>query len=110
MKAVMCVCGHQCTGADAEELVQALSAHSAERHADLQLTEANRRDYVQAALRSGGWDGERVPLPAPPEIRPLTPERRADFLAFFEGEAFADNPAWASCYCYFYQFPGTADV
>jgi GNAT superfamily N-acetyltransferase len=32
-------------------------------------------------------------------ILPLSPQRFADFLRFFEGDAFADNPAWASCYC-----------
>lgn len=35
------------------------------------------------------------------EIRELTPERLPDFLAYFEGDAFADNPRWASCYCQF---------
>ncbi len=34
-------------------------------------------------------------------IRRLTPERRDDFLQFFEGAAFADNPEWKSCYCQF---------
>lgn len=34
-------------------------------------------------------------------ILPLSPERLPDFLAFFEGEAFADNPKWGSCYCQF---------
>ncbi len=34
-------------------------------------------------------------------IHPLSPERQADFLAFFEGEAFADNPRWNSCFCQF---------
>lgn len=24
-----------------------------------------------------------------------------DFLSFFDGEAFADNPAWGSCFCQF---------
>src|SRR5689334_20808635 len=33
------------------------------------------------------------------EIHALSPERLADFLAFFDGEAFSDNPAWSSCYC-----------
>ncbi|MBK1715394.1 GNAT family N-acetyltransferase [Rubrivivax gelatinosus] len=37
----------------------------------------------------------------PIEIHPLGPERLADFLAFFEGPAFADNPRWRSCYCQF---------
>lgn len=35
----------------------------------------------------------------PVEIVRLTPQRLGDFLAFFEGDAFADNPRWASCYC-----------
>ena len=40
-------------------------------------------------------------MSGPVEIRELTPELLADFLGFFEGEAFADNPGWASCYCQF---------
>lgn len=35
------------------------------------------------------------------EIHALTPERLPDFLAYFDGEAFADNPRWKSCYCQF---------
>jgi len=35
------------------------------------------------------------------EVRPLTPQRRADFLTFFDGDAFADNPGWRFCYCQF---------
>lgn len=34
-------------------------------------------------------------------IVPLTPDRADDFLAFFDGPAFADNPEWAACYCMF---------
>ena len=37
----------------------------------------------------------------PVEIHPLSAERLADFLAFFDGEAFADNPRWGFCYCQF---------
>ena len=36
---------------------------------------------------------------APVEIHPLSPSRLADFMAFFDGEAFSDNPKWSSCYC-----------
>jgi GNAT superfamily N-acetyltransferase len=35
------------------------------------------------------------------EIHPLSSERQADFLAFFDGEAFSDNPKWGFCYCQF---------
>lgn len=34
-------------------------------------------------------------------IRRLTPDLQEDFLQFFEGSAFADNPKWKSCYCQF---------
>jgi GNAT superfamily N-acetyltransferase len=33
------------------------------------------------------------------QIRALCPELQPDFLAFFDGTAFADNPKWSSCYC-----------
>lgn len=36
---------------------------------------------------------------SPVDVQPLTAARLADFLAFFDGDAFADNPKWASCYC-----------
>jgi GNAT superfamily N-acetyltransferase len=35
------------------------------------------------------------------EIHRLSAERLADFLAYFDGPAFADNPRWSSCYCQF---------
>jgi ribosomal protein S18 acetylase RimI-like enzyme len=41
----------------------------------------------------------------PWRIASLSPSRRDDYLAFFDherGRAFADNPAWASCYCHFF--------
>jgi hypothetical protein len=38
-------------------------------------------------------------------IHRLTPERLADYLLFFDQDAFADNPAWSGCYCYFYHAP-----
>ena len=34
-------------------------------------------------------------------IQPICAERLPDFLAFFDHEAFADNPKWAGCYCHF---------
>jgi GNAT superfamily N-acetyltransferase len=55
------------------------------------------------------WDGERRPLPGAIEVVPLTPERQEDFLRYFDREAFADNPGWAACYCYFYRFDGSQE-
>lgn len=37
----------------------------------------------------------------PLTIRRLSPGLRDDFLGFFEGPAFADNPKWNSCFCQF---------
>ena len=39
--------------------------------------------------------------PADTDIRPLAPQRLADFLDFFEPRAFTDNPKWLSRYCHF---------
>lgn len=38
-------------------------------------------------------------------VRELTPQLRDDFLAFFDHDAFQDNPRWASCYCFFPHAP-----
>ena len=35
-------------------------------------------------------------------LRELTPDLLPDWLAFFDHDAFADNPDWASCYCHFF--------
>ena len=38
-------------------------------------------------------------------VASLSPSRRADYLDFFDherGPAFADNPAWAGCYCHYF--------
>lgn len=38
---------------------------------------------------------------SPVEVRKLSPELMQDFLNFFDGEAFADNPQWGFCFCQF---------
>ncbi len=38
------------------------------------------------------------------DIRPLSASRMDDFLAFFDYEAFRDNPDWSECYCQFYYY------
>lgn len=41
------------------------------------------------------------------ELRELTPDRADDFLDYFDGDAFADNPEGASCYCCYFHWIGT---
>jgi ribosomal protein S18 acetylase RimI-like enzyme len=36
-------------------------------------------------------------------VRRLRPELLDDWLAFFDGPAFADNAAWSGCYCHFHE-------
>lgn len=33
------------------------------------------------------------------EIVPLTPDKKEDYLYFFDELAFADHPDWSWCYC-----------
>lgn len=40
------------------------------------------------------------------ELRELTPARADDFLDYFDGDAFADNPEGASCYCCYFHWVG----
>jgi ribosomal protein S18 acetylase RimI-like enzyme len=40
---------------------------------------------------------------------PLEPSRLDDWLAFFDGPAFADNRDWATCYCRCYVMGGCSD-
>jgi GNAT superfamily N-acetyltransferase len=35
-------------------------------------------------------------------IQSLSPALLPDWLAFFDNEAFVDNPDWSGCYCHFY--------
>ena len=39
------------------------------------------------------------------DIRELTPELVEDYLAFFDRDAFPDNPEWDGCYCVFDHWP-----
>jgi ribosomal protein S18 acetylase RimI-like enzyme len=36
-------------------------------------------------------------------VRALSPELLGDYLAYFDYDAFPDNPRWAACYCHFHQ-------
>src|SRR5262249_42482138 len=42
-------------------------------------------------------------------IKELSPSLRDDYLRFFDRDAFADNPKWASCYCYFAHAPHSTE-
>lgn len=107
MRVLKCLsCGQRVGGEKREELTAALLSHASAAHPDDEKFRARISPMVDTAFGGVGWDGLLRPLPAELEMRPLTPDLEPDFLAFFEGEAFADNPAWAECYCLFYQYTG----
>jgi GNAT superfamily N-acetyltransferase len=110
MTVLNCLCGARLDGADDEALVRALRWHSDEAHAEIGLSDEMIRGLVARAGQMTAWDGQATPVRGPVETRPLTPERADDFLAFFDRDAFMDNPIWASCYCLFYQFAGSTDA
>ena len=107
MPMIKCVCGEPLAGTDDDGLFAAIRAHADTVHADVGFRDEQIRDVIAARSRMSDWDGKRATLASPPEIRPITPERRDDWLRFFDRDAFMDNPMWADCYCMFYRFSGS---
>lgn len=103
MRIANCLCGARIEADDAEALITAYFAHAAELHPEIKLSDARRRNAIDAIRRTGGWDGRTDDVPASVAIEPLTPERAGDYAAYFDGPALCDNPAWASCYCVSYE-------
>ncbi len=93
-----CFCGQELTGADRDAQVEMAVAHFDADHAHMGLTSVNMRNYLE---REGALTGPKERLDSIGAIRvaDLGPEHVDDVLRFFDHNAFADNPAWASCYC-----------
>lgn len=103
MRILHCLCGARIEAEDADSLAGSYMAHVASAHPDLPLSEERRADLLDHVRRTGGWDGERRPLPGDVTFRPLEPALADEYLRFFDSEAFPDNPAWARCYCLSYE-------
>lgn len=85
----------------ADGAVRALVAHGEEQHAwsyPEQTVRAYALNYVDATKRLTG-PTERLPEIGGVTIHPVTEDRVKDWLQFFDHDAFAGNPDWASCYC-----------
>jgi GNAT superfamily N-acetyltransferase len=109
MPIAVCLCGKRIEETGVDELEQAFMLHTAQDHADLKIPPARLAELALSIRRTGGWDGRGVALEDDVEFRPLSPETKEAYLTFFDGEALADNPVWASCYCFAYQFGGTQE-
>jgi ribosomal protein S18 acetylase RimI-like enzyme len=102
VRIVNCLCGKRIEAADESAIAAAFWSHTDGEHADIKISDARRTDLNEALGRSGGWDGEREHIDVPIEVRPLTPAMKQQYLAYFDGPAFCDNPVWARCYCLSY--------
>jgi GNAT superfamily N-acetyltransferase/predicted small metal-binding protein len=94
---------------NSEAVADAFLAHARESHTWTYPEESIRnyaRNYADATERLTG-DRERLPEIGDVVVHPVTSERVADWLRFFDHDGFAGNPDWASCYCLEPHIPAT---
>lgn len=96
---------------DAETLEERFLAHASEQHEWDYPEQALRnyaRNYGEATVRLTG-STERLDEIGDVAIHPVTEDRIDDWLDFFDHDAFAGDPDWASCYCFDPHLPATDD-
>lgn len=94
-------CDTRIEGDDAETVGDRFVAHARETH-DWPYPEGALRNFAhnfaEANVRLTGAT-ERLGEIGEVTIHPVMEERIDDWIAFFDHDAFAGNPNWASCYC-----------
>jgi GNAT superfamily N-acetyltransferase len=98
-------------GASVELVVDRFLAHAATAHDWPYPDEvlANyARNYAEANVRLTGGT-ERLEAIGEVTIHPVTEDRIDDWIGFFDHDAFAGNPSWASCYCLEPHLPATEE-
>jgi hypothetical protein len=98
-------------GEDVDTVVDRFVAHANENHDWPYPEEALRnyaRNYAEANVRLTGGV-ERLSQIGEVSIHPVTDYRIDDWIGFFDHDAFAGNPDWASCYCLEPHIPATED-
>jgi GNAT superfamily N-acetyltransferase len=96
---------------DSNAIADALVAHGQESHTWAYPEEAIRnyaRNYGDAIERLTG-PTERLSEIGVVTVQPVTEDRVDDWLQFFDHDAFAGNPEWASCYCLEPHVPATPE-
>lgn len=107
MTVLQCVCGERFQGTDLDELRPSFAGHLRDVHSDWDVKDEDIELTMRIAAARPAWDGSTRTLRAPCAIRPVTAETTDEFVSFFQGEGFMDNPLWATCYCLFPNFTGT---
>lgn len=98
-------------GNSAEQIEDRFVAHATEIHDWSYPEQALRnyaRNFVDATVRLTGPTA-RLDEIGEVAIHPVSEERIDDWINFFDHDAFADNPDWASCYCLVPHVPPTED-
>jgi GNAT superfamily N-acetyltransferase len=67
-------------------------------HPDRRYPDVAVRNFAEATQRLSGAR-ERLDAIGDIDIHPVDEQHLEDWLDFFDHDAFADNPAWAACYC-----------
>lgn len=91
-------CGAAVEAADRQEFGDRFLVHVRDAHPDWGYPDVAIRNYADATLRATGGK-ERLDRIGTVEVHRVTPERVEDWATFFDHDGFADNPAWAACYC-----------
>ena len=98
-------------GDDSDAVAYAFVAHGRESHTWSYPEEAIRnyaRNYAEATERLTG-STERLSEIRDVTVHPMIEDRLDDWLRFFDHDAFAGNPDWASCYCLEPHLPATPE-
>ena len=105
-------CGELVEARDTDEVIRAFVGHGRTKHAWSYPEEAVRnyaRNYAEAVERLTGGT-ERLPEIREVTTFPVAEDRINDWLRFFDHDAFAGNPDWASCYCLEPHAPPTPEL
>ena len=99
-------------GNDAAMIADRFVAHARQSHDWPYPEEAIRnyaRNYAEANVRLTGGT-ERLSEIGAVTVHPVSEDRIDDWLRFFDHDAFAGNPDWASCYCLEPHVPATGEI
>jgi len=98
-------------GDEVEVVADRFVAHARESHDWPYPEEALRtyaRNYAEANVRLSG-DTQRLTDIGEVTVYPVAEDRIDDWIRFFDHDAFAGNPDWASCYCLEPHVPATEE-
>ena len=92
------VCGSEIEGRDVGAFGDAFIAHARSEHPDWPYSDTAIRNFAEATQRLTGSRTRQAVVGAV-TVELVTEALLDDWLSFFDHDVFADNPAWASCYC-----------